>query len=285
VNNLKAWEQRTVQELNQLYGAEGYTVEFEPKIPRALERLGRIDAVARRGDERVFIQIKQIGDRSVKSSSARSALVAAIEALPNARFDLFTIPDPAMNLPSRDDIEGRIRVARQLIASADSTSPGWVEAAVMLSAGALEGVLRSLAYRSEIWISQDAPMGGIASTLWSTGYLSDDQVRTIVEFNERRTLLVHGLKVGVEFTVDEIVAVCQLAEAVTRDVFLSAQDLIDWFLERYDSVEHHIPSGSAPGDANSILADAFPNVPSPVHSEAVSRLNEISVEWVRRREH
>jgi hypothetical protein len=291
---MKTWEQQAIAEVRRLYGAEGYVVEIAPAVPTTLSQLGQIDAVASKGDARVYIQFKRLHPRLARNAEPpkSAALAAAIEKLPNARFDLIALPDPSDVLPTHGDITSRANGALRLVSSADTSEGVGVEAAMLLASSALEGALRLLAYNSEIFVEDDLSLDALAANLWSEGFLSDPQWNRIQEIAAARNALVHGLRSGAGVTVDDVRSAADMAESLSSDASLSAQDLIDWFLERYEEPHHHVPHDSSEGgyqyfmggpyNAGDVLAEQFPNAPLKVHEEAVEHLNGLSPDWVRR---
>ena len=294
MSEMKTWEQHAITEVQRLYGAEGYIVEIAPEVPATLSQLGQIDAVASKGEERVYIQFKRLHPRLARQPEPpkSAALAAAIEKLPNARFDLIALPDPSDALPTREDITRRANGALTLVTSTDVSEMFGVEAAMLLASSALEGALRLIAYNSEILVEDDLPLDALAANLWSEGFLSDPQWDRIQEIAAARNALVHGLRSGGGVTVDDVRSAAEMAESLSSDVSLNAQDLIDWFLERYEEPHHHVPHASSEGgyqyvmggpyDAGDVLAEQFPNAPLNVHEEAVERLNGLSPDWVQR---
>jgi hypothetical protein len=293
VSETTTWEQHAIAEVRRLYGAEGYIVEIAPDVPATLSQLGQIDAVASKGDARVFIQFKRLRRRLARQPEPHksAALAAAIEKLPNARFDLIALPDPGDGLPTQDDINVRANGARRLV-SADVPERVGIEAAMLLASSALEGALRLLAYESQIFVEDDMSLDALAANLWSEGFLSDPQWDRIQDIAAARNALVHGLRAGAGVTVRDVESAAEIAESLSADASLTAQDLIAWFLDRYEEPHHHVPHDSAEGgyryvmggphDAAEILAEQFPNASLSSHDEAVEYLNALSTEWVQR---
>jgi hypothetical protein len=289
--NAITWEEHVVREATRLYGTQGYTLELGPKLPHSLEGLGQIDAIAHKGSERVFIQFKRLG-RSIEVDSETSGtfdLIEAVEKIPNARLDVFALPDPSDALPDKDSITERASAARALVAGTDNLAQ--VEAAILLSTSALEGILRVLAVKSGIFVDEDLSLESLSASLWSNGFLGDNQREPIQRLAGVRNAIAHGLVSAIEPTRDDVALAATLAEEITEEVFVTPQDLIDWFLEHYEGPEQHVPHdsseggyqyfGGGPYDASDVLADRFSNAPLSVHTEAVEHLNDISTDWVR----
>jgi hypothetical protein len=292
MSEMTTWEQHAIAEARRIYEAEGYTVEIAPDVAPSLSQLGQIDALASKGDTRVYIQFKRLHPRLARQPGPleSAALVAAIEKLPNARFDLIALPDPGDALPTPDDIKRRAFGARSLVTHTDE--PERVEAAMLLASSALEGALRLIAYNSQIFVEYDMSLDGLAANLWSEGFLSDPQWNQIQHIAAARNALTHGLRSGAGVTVGDVQSAAAMAESLSSDASLTSHVLIAWFLERYEEPHHHVPHDSAEGgyqyfnggpyDAGEVLADQFPNAPSNAHQKAVDDLSDLSSDWVRR---
>lgn len=69
------------------------------------------------------------------------------------------------------------------------------------------------------------------------------------------------------------------------------EEMMDWFMERYEDPAHGVPYNSelggyiyvhgGPYDASEELQEAFPNVPYQLLEKAASRLNDVSYEWAK----
>jgi uncharacterized protein YutE (UPF0331/DUF86 family) len=176
------------------YERNGYSVVITPDQASLPEPLSHFcpDAVARKGEEGVVIEVKT--RRSLVGATYLPALAETVQRMPGWRLDLVvTNPREKRTVYSEEqlseaDIRGRIGEAKEL------SNDGSDVAAMLLAWSAVEGALRLLAHRHGIKIEYDAP-DYVLRQLVVEGLLSHEQYRRLRSAAEIRNTLVHGFSV------------------------------------------------------------------------------------------
>lgn len=80
---------------------------------------------------------------------------------------------------------------------------------------------------------------------------------------------------------------------MTTGEYVSADDMVDWLLERYEDPANQLPYDSAEGgyqyqgdgpyDAEELLREQFPRAADRTIEQAVRVLNDTSIDWIRKR--
>jgi hypothetical protein len=284
-----AHERSAFEAVARLYRAEGYTVEEANLDPALAPQLANVDLIARKAEETVYVEIRRTS-RFVRPSADAElpALAEAVRGLINARLDVVTVPDPSDVLPDRQELIDRAARA-SLLAATEEDEPGKV-AAFLLTTSALEGALRVLASRSEIYPDPDSTIGGLAANLWSIGLLSEPQWEGLQAISATRDALAHGLRPGRSLSGADQALAEELVQTFVTAAYLTAEDLVTWFHANYKSPEHGVPYdgreggyqyiSGGPYDASDVLGEAFLNAPLSVVDEALAELSGEGDEWV-----
>ncbi len=188
-------ERQRIERIAEEYRSKGYDVLVEPSGPDLPSFLGdhRPDLIARRGDERLIIELKpslsraeperarNLAERVEKELGWKLVLIAtspAEELLPGEQLPLLSLPE----------VEQHLRHARQLLNS------GRLEAALLLAWAAVESQLRALAKREEIPMPRpETPT--LLRQLVSLGIIDREQHRVLADAYKARSAVAHGFKV------------------------------------------------------------------------------------------
>jgi hypothetical protein len=184
-------ERQRADEVARRLVAEGYDVVIEPgldDLPPDIARL-RPDLLARRGDERVIVEVQP----REPGGSARpriEALAKAVGARPAWKFELVVVPEDRAAGPGQEwspaEIRARVDEARKLAAA------GHGEAALMLAWSACEAAARALALDEELEVQRWLP-SAMFRQLVHAGLLDNGDLQTIEDAWIARNRLTHGL--------------------------------------------------------------------------------------------
>ena len=149
---------RRLQEVAQEYRARGYEVVVGPggdQLPESLVPY-RPDLLARRGDERVVVEVKSWA--SPGQGPKLEDLARAVKAQPGWRFDVVLTDPEALRLPDggarawdEEDVAHGLAEVDALLGA------GHTEPALLLAWSATEATLRLLAAREEIELARGDP--------------------------------------------------------------------------------------------------------------------------------
>lgn len=182
------------------YRAQGYDVLVEPSgrdVPSFLEN-HRPDLIARRGDERLVIEIKP--SPAVAGGDRVRDLAERIEREPGWKFVLIAtspaeelLPGERLSLLSEAEVGQRLEQARLLLDS------GHREAAFLLAWSAIEGQLRAMAVAEGLPLPRpDTPT--LLRQSVSLGLVDREQHRLLTEAYRSRGAVAHGFKPDREIT-------------------------------------------------------------------------------------
>ncbi|HEY2289186.1 MAG TPA: hypothetical protein VGM86_00670 [Thermoanaerobaculia bacterium] len=215
--NLSASERQTIERIAEEYRSKGYDVQVEPPDPDLPPFLrGRQpDLIARRGDERLVIEIRtslsksepdrltELAERVQRESGWKLIFVAPSpteEILPGEQLQLLSLPE----------VEEQLGDARQLLGA------GHQEAAILLAWAAVEGQLRELARQEEIPLPRPGTLT-LLRQLVSLGLIDREQYQTLSDAYEARSAVAHGFRPPSELgtAVQELLG---LSEAIARGI-------------------------------------------------------------------
>ena len=187
-------ERQRLERIADDYRSKGFDVLVEPTGSDLPPFLGdhHPDLIARRGDERLVIEVKpspsdsppnqvrELAERIKREPGWRLVLIAgspAEELMPGERLSLL----------SDTEVEQNLRQVSLLLAS------GQREEAILLAWASIEGQLRSQAKREEIPLPRpDTPT--LLRQLVSLGLVDRDQHRLLSSAYRTRSAVAHGFK-------------------------------------------------------------------------------------------
>jgi len=187
-------ERERLERIAEEYRAKGYDVLVEPSGPDLPPFLGnhRPDLIARRGDERLVIELRP--SSSEAGHSQLRGLAERIERAPGWRFVLIAtspaeelLPGERLALLSEPEVEEHLRQAQSLLES------GQREAALLLAWAAVEAQLRALAKREEIPLPRPETLT-LLRQLVSLGLIDREQYGVLTEAYRARSAVAHGFR-------------------------------------------------------------------------------------------
>jgi hypothetical protein len=278
-----------LRDLTARYAAEGYTPASRSRVPPALAADSGADLVFERGEELVLVQLKRSA-AIIPSGEYKqlSRLAHEVQNFPNVRLDIVNVPDPMDALPDVEVIESRASAAEVIAQHAPGIRE--FEAALLLAASATEGSLVRLLRQREIRGDTSSGLAALAATAWSEGLMTKAQWDQLQRATDRRNAIAHGLTPGVSPDQNDIDVLVRLARTFANPNFHTALDLVDWFFEHYKDPADGVPFDSGEGgyqyisggpyDADTVLANEFPDTPDEVRELAVEQIESYGDLWV-----
>jgi hypothetical protein len=214
--NPHASERQSIERIAEEYRSKGYDVLVEPSdadLPPFL-RGHHPDLIARRGDERLVIEIRtssfkaeperlrELAEEVQREPGWKLVLIApspAEEILPGEQLQSLSIPE----------VEEQWRDVRQLLGA------GQQEAAILLAWAAVEGQLRELARQEEIPLPRPGTLT-LLRQLVSLGLVDREQYRTLADAYKARSAVAHGFRSPSELG-PAVQALLGLSEAIARE--------------------------------------------------------------------
>lgn len=192
--DLPVGERQRIERIAEEYRSKGYEVLVEPSGSDLPTFLGddRPDLIARRGDERLVIELKppssrpelgkvrRIAERIQKEPGWKLVLIAlspAEELLPGEQLTLLDAPE----------VEQRLAQAHRLLGA------GQPEAALLLAWAAVEARLRWLAKQEEIPLPRPGTPT-LLRQLVSLGIIEREQYHVLFDAFKARSAVAHGFK-------------------------------------------------------------------------------------------
>ena len=218
---LRALDRARVQ-----YERQGYIVTVAERLPTPLEGF-QADAVARRGDETVIIEIRS-SDMSDATRNRFDDLGKIVATNKGWRVDLVTFePETPLPAPDSGDVVRRVEEARRVA----DISP---DAAVMLTWSAIEGALIDLRHQQGTPRRHGRSPYGLIRELAIDGLLSDAQVAHLDRLARLRSYIIHGQSTP-SFSLDQLDWPMRFALAAVERRVATVEDMIGWFHENYET--------------------------------------------------
>jgi hypothetical protein len=185
-----------LQRVAQRYRSAGYDVivrpqgEAVPSFARDLEP----DIIATRGDQHIVVEVKSdLSDLAEDRSLPSKAEI--VNAQPGWRFDVVILEQlPSVEqlalasaAPSRKQIKGLINHAERSALAGDSLS------AFLVAWAGLEAAMRHLSRLADIAPARPTGATVLIRSLFSSGFLSSEELERLDEANQMRNQIVHGL--------------------------------------------------------------------------------------------
>lgn len=205
-----------LERIAEEYRSKGYDVLVEPSgrdLPRFLGD-HQPDLIARRGDERLVIEVKSSASEAERDRVRFFA--ERIESEPGWKLVLIAtspteelLPGERLSLLSQPEIGQQLEQARSLLAS------GHGETALLLAWAAIEGQLRTMAMEEGIQLPRpDTPT--LLRQLVSLGLVDREQHRLLTDANRSRGAVAHGFRPDRESA--EITAMVEALLKLSRDL-------------------------------------------------------------------
>ena len=179
---------------------------------------------------------------------------------------------------------------RQYVDEANTAKEaGSLRAALLMALAAFEGDVATFA--DEVGIRLRAPARQLLSNLYSLGYIDDADFSRLSSLYTLRSAIAHQATpqapkpVDIEFCLD-------LATRMLDGHYVSADQMIEWFKERFEGPEHSVPFDSREGgyqygndgpyEAEDVLREQFPYASEQAIIDAVGWIEREGHEWVRK---
>ncbi|MFI0020039.1 HEPN-associated N-terminal domain-containing protein [Streptomyces griseus] len=281
-----------LQSLLSSYESRGYSPVPTSEIPKDVAEL-QPDLVVRRGEETIVVELKG-GHRPSGSGQAvrLERMAEVLEEFPDWKLELQWLGAPPAERLSRDqasEVISRALAVRQVDASA----------ALLLTWSAVEITLDQMisvleAKNSIPFSPGAAPRRSpkqMVSLAQSLGLIPEDVYDVLLRSGDARNGIAHGFRnervPSVEMLADELI---DTAQRILPESYVSPDQMVDWFRERYEDPAESVPydsreggyqySGNGPFDADDVLRDNFADADERDIQQAVRILESESVEWV-----
>jgi hypothetical protein len=277
-------EHSRLQDIVDGLRAEGWTVQTDEPwrdVPESLSGL-RFDIVARRGEE---ILVGEIATRKSSGREQLRELARRVNLVPNARLEVFWLGDSSQQGPPPENVQRYIAEARIVLGKSTL-------AAVLVAWAALEGAIVSYAdqvARLDGWNNPWQLLTG----MYSYGQISEGDYQRLSELWRLRNEVAHHVGDAMpEPSHADVDFVLEMAERLVTGRYVAVDEMIEWFLARYEDPAKSTPYetaeggyiylGNGPYDAEDVLTDQFPDATEASLAEAVAGLEDTSVVWVRK---
>ena len=274
--------QRALDRAKAKYEATGYSVNVDEQLP--IPDGFRADAVARRDDETVVIEVRpaNLSDRDRDRLGHLSQVVAAQAGW---RVDIVTFePEARPPDPDREDAVRRIEEARQV-------SGVSADAAVLLIWSAIEGALLRLCQQRGLGSVRSVPPRALIHKLTIDGVLSDNQAAELDDFAKMRSHIAHGLR-SRQPEPEQLDWLARFALAAIDDEVANVEDMIEWFFAHYTTPDDaalfydkeegdYFWMGAGPHDPTEVLNEQFDTALDADVAEAVDVITRQGFDWAK----
>ncbi|MFZ2994642.1 hypothetical protein [Sphingobium sp.] len=205
-------ERDLLDSLRRQYEAEGFSFEVEPNRKGMPEFLGSYtpDAVARKGDEHVAIEVKRSRNRVNEGNLQR--IRARFEGQPNWKFVVaYVADDPLKSLMIRSSAVTQIRI--QLDDVRSLMDQGYNRAAFLLAWSLLETTLLNVEGEDE---ARPRTPGSVLQALAMLGRIEPETEQLLRPLIVRRNAVVHG-DLGIQPTQEDVSVVVSVIEEALSD--------------------------------------------------------------------
>ena len=252
----------------------------QPSEQNLLSLLDRqVDFIARRGTE---LLVGEIASRSSAKKERLDLLARQVAEIPNARLQVYWRGDSPLGKPDFGQVE---RYIREATAVAD-ISP---QAGFLMALAAVEGAIAAFAER--VGVKPETPPQQLLSNLYSLGYVDEVDFDRLRSLYRLRSQIAH-LSTPRQPERDDILFVLNLADRMLNDRYISADEMVEWFLNKYqqgaglassDSDESEFHQAAETSTIGELLREAFSYASSRAIADASSDLRERSGVWLRQR--
>jgi hypothetical protein len=273
--------ERQLREVVDRLRAEGWHVETEPDpkgLPGGLRGI-RVDFLASRDQD---LLVGEVASRSSARQEHIDTLAKRVAAIPNAQLEVYWTGDTPGVKPDSEAV-------RQYIDEANTAmGAGCLRAALLMALAAFEGAVATFA--DEVGIRLRAPARQLLSNLYSLGYIDDSDFNRLSSLYTLRSAIAHQAvpqipkPTDIEFCLD-------LATRMLDGQYVSADQMVEWFKERFEGPEHNVPYdsgeggfqyGDGPYEAEDVLREQFPHASEEAITDAVRWIEDEGHEWVRK---
>lgn len=273
-------ERRYLHDITDRLRSEGWSILTESDDPNLLGLFERqVDFIARRGAE---LLVGEIASRTSARRERIDQLARQVAAIPNARLQVYWLGGSPSGKPDLSQVERYIKEA----AAVAETSP---QAGFLMALAAVEGAIAAFAER--VNVESAAPSQQLLSNLYSLGYLDETDFNRLKSLYKLRSRIAH-LATPEEPDRDDIPFVLNLADRMLNDRYVSTDEMVEWFLDRYQhpaalpspdlGEDDHPDSGQrAPAE---LLHEAFPYASARSIANAAHDLQQRPETWVRKSE-
>lgn len=192
--DLPVSERQRIERIAEEYRSKGYEVLVEPlgsDLPSFLED-ERPDLIARRGDERLVIELKPPSSRPELGKARR--LAERVQKEPGWKLVLIALspaeellPGEQLSLLDSPEVEQHLAHAHRLLGM------GRAEAALLLAWAAVEAQLRWLAKQEEIPLPRPGTLT-LLRQLVSLGLIDREHYQALFDAFKARSVVAHGFK-------------------------------------------------------------------------------------------
>jgi hypothetical protein len=166
--------------------------------------------IARGDSETVIIEVTT--SSSLQKQTKLAQLAAQVELLPNHRFELATV--------STRVSEGQLNIEQSVICNrckdaAKLIGQGFIDAALLLTWSAAEGMLRLLAQREGLEVIEKDPPLKVLRTVYASGLLEREEYDLILQIAQVRNEVTHGF-VSAKVNATQILSVTHLIQGKLR---------------------------------------------------------------------
>lgn len=227
---------RAVERVKARYEADGFEVSFGERLPPPHDDF-IADAIARRGDRTILIEIQPNNIHKFKSDRL-ARLSEILESDQSWQLNLETYPvESPLPDPRRDDITRRLEEAKRVA----SMSP---EASLMLIWSAVEGALLAICRDQDLPRVRPGRPRAFVHDLVIHGVLSDNQFKELDWLAQIRDNIAHGLnsKLPSEDQLDWLV---RFAQAAAEGEVAAMEDMAEWFTDPEGGIRIQAETGQA----------------------------------------
>lgn len=276
---------RALDRAEAKYAADGYSVNVDERLP--IPGGFRADAVARRDDETVVIEVRS-ANLSDRDRDRLGRLAEIVDAQAGWRVDIVTYePEPLQPNPDREDVVRRVEEARQV---AEASPDG----AVLLVWSAIEGALLQLADQRGLGPLRSMPPRTLVHKLTIDGVLSDNQAAELDDFAKTRNSIAHGLR-SHRPDAERLDWLARFALAAVDDKVANVEDMVEWFFAHYATPEDaalfydkeegdYFWMGAGPHNPTDVLHDQFDSALDADIAEAADVITPQGFDWAKRDE-
>ncbi|MFC7724165.1 hypothetical protein ACFQW6_03535 [Nocardioides sp. GCM10028917] len=278
--SIPSWEQKALASALEWYLSQGYEVHAtaSDEVPLELKGLGTIgqlaglvDFVATRGRETVFVEVRRTGPGQAERDQSLESFARRVEALPNARLDVISLPHPFVGLPTRAGLLQALTTAETLVS--DGEEQAFLQGAVALGGIVLEGALQVIAARNAVHSSRDVGIGSLAVELEVEGVLAPDDAAIVEGFASIRNSVVHPRLGGRSLDRAEVDRNLRNVRRFVDLAFMDTSEVVASFSETFGPATR-----TDEGEAETILTPTAGNETSRTEGNARSELPSIGVE-------
>lgn len=208
-------ELETLHRVKPRYEKEGFQFLIAPESSELPDFLAgfRPDAIAKRGDERVVIEVKSTS-RAADESAIVKFLAGEIPKHEGWRFEVIVAEKErdrsAMQVPTKDELAAELDSVKTLI------EQGEYKVALPYAWGLLEAISRKLVFDERDRTTRFLPRT-VVEKLTSEGYLNDEMHERLLEISNLRNQIVHGF-MGVDVSREKLQTLLSVIQKLIEEL-------------------------------------------------------------------